>query len=323
MTELRGAVFAQAQWSPWDVLQLTAGIRADLNDQTEEALSPRVVAVFRPWPNHAFRLGYGLAFRKPAFIENQVHIKVENAGFPEVVEKLRTAIGNEDLVNEKVHSFEAGWRAAFADELLQVSVNLFYSIYADMISFRAEMQWDNMGRPDIPNSTFQFLNEEHEITAVGGEAEAVIRLQEGWVFWGNLGLRRVTDDQGERLASEPTLRANLGCRWDPLGTFYTDLAFHYVSRYTMPLMAPDLNFENPEEMSLGDNLLLVGRLGYRMKTWKDREMEAGLSLRAPIGGPFREYPGISIEPTAHSVTASDLGGETLVRLVSFYLRGSF
>ncbi|MFC1654585.1 TonB-dependent receptor plug domain-containing protein [Myxococcota bacterium] len=323
MTELRGAAFFQVKWSPWDVFQLTAGLRADLNNQTEAALSPRAVAVFRPWPDHAFRLGYGLAFRKPAFIENQVHIEVDDAGFPEVVEKLRTAIGNEDLVNEKVHSFEAGWRAAFADDLLRVSVDLFYNIYANMINFTAEMQWDSMGRPDILASTFEFLNETHEITAVGGEAEAVIRLQKGWVFWGNLGLRRVADDRGERLVSEPTLRANLGCRWDPAGTFYTDLALHYVSEYAMPLTSQNLDFENPQEVSLGDNLLLVGRLGYRMGMGEDREVEAGLSLRAPIGGLFKEYPGISIESTAQSVTASDFGGETLVRLVSFYLRGSF
>ena len=322
MTELRGAAFFQVNWSPWDVFQLTAGLRADLNNKTEAALSPRAVAVFRPWPDHAFRLGYGLAFRKPAFIENQMHIQVDNAGFPEVEEKLRTAIGNEDLVNEKVHSFEAGWRAAFADDLLQISVDLFYNIYSDMINFTAEMQWDSMGRPDILASTFEFLNEKHEITAVGGEAEAVVRLGKGWMFWGNLGLRRVADDQGERLASEPTLRANLGCRWDPAGTFYTDLAFHYVSEYAMPLTSPNLDFEDPQEMSLGDKLLLIGRLGYRIKTWGDRELEAGLILRAPIGGPFREYPGLSIEPTAQSVTASDFGGETLVRLVSFYLRGS-
>jgi hypothetical protein len=52
-------------------------------------------------------------------------------------------------------------------------------------------------------------------------------------------------------------------------------------------------------------------------------METGLTVRAPIGLPFREYPGAAIQRTPLSLTASDFGGERLVRLVGFYLKGSF
>ncbi|MBW1873732.1 MAG: TonB-dependent receptor, partial [Deltaproteobacteria bacterium] len=63
LSELRGAGFVQAQFQPWDVLQLTAGFRLDLNSNTEAAFSPRAVLVYRPWDDHAFRIGYALAFR--------------------------------------------------------------------------------------------------------------------------------------------------------------------------------------------------------------------------------------------------------------------
>ena len=54
-----------------------------------------------------------------------------------------------------------------------------------------------------------------------------------------------------------------------------------------------------------------------------RKLEAGLSLRVPIGAPFREFTGIPLERTTRTIYGSDFGGEMLVRLVSLYLRGSF
>ena len=42
----------------------------------------------------------------------------------------------------------------------------------------------------------------------------------------------------------------------------------------------------------------------------------GLAFRTPIGSPFREYAGFPIG-------ASDYGGEMLVRVMAFYLRGAF
>jgi iron complex outermembrane receptor protein len=320
--ESRGAGFVHIQWSPLEEIQLTGGARYDLNSVTEGALSPRAVAVFRPWPDHAFRLGYGLAFRKPAWTESRMHIQIDEAAFPEVVEKLKTSIGNEKLGNEKVHSFEAGWRARFFGETLGVSVDLFYNIYDDMIYFATLLSWDALGRPDIIRSTFSSLNQETSITAFGGEIELVFEPVENWGFWGNLGLRRVAHEDGERLVSEPTLRANLGGRWSGQW-FIADLSLHYVSDYTMPLRFPDETFEVTESMELGNQLLLIARVGYRHPLGESRKLEAGLSVRAPIGGSFREYSGVPIEYTSRSVYGSDFGGEMLVRLVSLYLRGSF
>jgi iron complex outermembrane receptor protein len=328
LTESRGAGFIHARWAPWDLLQLTGGLRLDLNTETEGALSPRAVAVFRPWPNHSFRLGYGLAFRKPAFVERQMHLQIERAAFPEIIEKLTTAMGNEDLVNEKVHSFEAGWRAHLVDEKLRVSVDLFYNIYEDMIYYASMLTWNDLGMPDILDSTFEFLNEDARITAVGAEAEVSFSLSESWTFWSNFGLRRVTDEEGKPLPSEPQLKINLGGCWSPgrgdnIPGPVVDLALHYVSSYKMPLMVTDETFEDPENAPLGNKLLVIGRLGYRLVAEEVASVEAGLTVRAPIGESFREYPGVPLRQSAYSVTASDFGGEKLTRLISFYLRGSF
>jgi hypothetical protein len=91
-----------------------------------------------------------------------------------------------------------------------------------------------------------------------------------------------------------------------------------VSTYEMPLYYPDETFEDPEFVPLGDAWLLIGRLGYRIKGF-----EAGLILRAPLGGPFREYPGVPMESTTRTQYDSDFAGEKLVRLAWFYIRSSF
>ena len=325
ISELRGGAFANAQWHLIEDLQLTAGIRFDFNTETDEALSPRAVVVYRPLENHAFRLGYGLAFRKPAFIESHAHFRVSryNPAFPEIVDKLKEEFGNEDLVNEKVHSLEAGWRAWLLDDRLQVTVEFFYNLYRDNIFFHAYMPTRMGGLPDVPNSTFQFENQKTGVSAFGGEAEVFWNLGTAFNLWFNLGVRRVIDEQtGEKPAPEPVLRANLGGRLDPGKGWFADLALHYTSPRAMELMNPEEPLEPYFEFDLGHALLLIGRLGYR---WVDdeREMDAGLTARIPLNRTFREFAGIPMPASLHARDNSDFGGERLVRLLALYLRGSF
>jgi iron complex outermembrane receptor protein len=321
MSELRGAGFVHVQWRPLDVFQLTGGLRLDVSTEIEPALSPRGVVVFRPFDNHSFRLGYGLAFRKPSLYESQIHVVTErfNPATPEIVDKLPGVLGNEDLKNEKVHSIEAGWMAHFADSRLQLSLDLFFNIYQDVILFVVDIQ-ERMGLPDIMNSTIRYENMDGEIHAMGGEAELAWRPDEKWRLWCNLGVRRVT---GEEPASEPILRINLGGRYSPQTGLNVDLALHYVSAYDLLLTDPENILNEREPSSLGNNLLLIGRLGYRVQVHQDLHLETGLTVRAPIGQEFREYPGTRMPQTPQAGSMSAWGGDVMVRWVSFYLRGSF
>jgi hypothetical protein len=277
--------------------------------------------VFRPLDNHSFRLGYGLAFRKPSLYESQIHVVTEkfNPATPEIVEKLSEVLGNEDLKNEKVHSFEAGWTAHLAEDRLQVSLDLFFNIYRDTILFVVDIQ-ERLGLPDIMNSTIRYENMDGEIHALGGEAEATWSPGPDWSLWCNLGIRRVT---GETLASEPTLRVNFGGRLSPPAGPIVDLALHYVSAYDLLLTDPENILNEREPFPLGNNLLLVGRLGYRVRVHADLHLETGLTIRTPIVQEFREYPGTRMPSTPQAGSRAAWGGDALVRWVSFYLRGSF
>jgi iron complex outermembrane receptor protein len=321
MSELRGAGFIHVQWALLDVLQLTGGMRLDLSTEIEPALSPRAVAVFRPLDNQSFRLSYGLAFRKPSLYESQVHVVTEryNPATPEIVDKLSEVLGNENLKNEKVHSIEAGWMAHLLDDRLQLSLDLFFNIYHDVILFVVDIQ-ERLGLPDITNSTIRYENMAGEIHALGGEAEVVWRPNQDWRLWCNLGIRQVT---GGEPASEPIMRVNLGGRYSPPTGLIVDLALHYVSAYDLLLTDPENILNERQPVTLGNNLLLVGRLGYRVQVHKDLHLETGLTIRTPIGQDFREYPGTRMPSTPQAGTMAAWGGDVLVRWVSFYLRGSF
>jgi hypothetical protein len=74
---------------------------------------------------------------------------------------------------------------------------------------------------------------------------------------------------------------------------------------------------------VGNSLLLIGRLGYRLPVNRQGTLEIGLTLRSPLGKPFREFAGTPVPLWMQTNTRSDFGGHLLVRLVSFYLRGEF
>ncbi len=325
-TELRGAVFAHVQWTPLEALQLTGGLRLDLNDFSEPALSPRAVAVYRPWPDHAFRLGYAQAFRKPSHFESRVHLDIQryNPAMPEVVATLAEQLGNEGLRNEEVHSIEAGWRGRFLDESLRVSVDLFYSLYRDVIFIFSDIPL-RLGVPDLRNSTFQYRNDPDGLDALGAEAEIAWRLGGSWSLWSSIGIRNVTDrgEGGDRGKSEPALRVNLGGRFLPENGWLVDLALHYVSAFTVRIVDPSNMLDPPRPVDLGNRVLMIGRLGYRMETQREQNLELGLKLRAPLGAPFREYAGMTRPLMMPSDSGSDFGGEMFVRVVSLYLEGSF
>ena len=136
-------------------------------------------------------------------------------------------------------------------------------------------------------------------------------------------MKVINIDTDEDMPSEPQWRINLGGRYLPASGLLADVALHYVSTYSMPLIDPSNLLNEPRTVSLGDRLLLFARLGYRIKLDQVREIESGLAVRTPLGNPFREYPGAPLPLTIQTAGRSDFGGEYLARLISFYLRGSF
>jgi outer membrane receptor protein involved in Fe transport len=321
----RAAAFANLQWSPLTGLQISGALRFEYVADTQAVLSPRAMAVLRPWPDHAFRLGYSMGFRKPSDFESRMHpdIRKYNQAVPEVVERMATQLGNDQLSNEKVHAVEAGWRGRFLSGRLYASVETFFNLYQDHIYFFMDLPL-HMGVPDIRNTVARYQNEEGLFYAVGGEAELKWHPGREWDLFCNLGLRRVVDlDADDRRYEEPQLQMNFGGRFAPPTGMFVDLVLHYVSSYEMPLVNPVDPLADPVYTKLGDCLLLFGRAGYRVVTSAGLKLEAGAALRLPVGKPFREYAGTEAPSGLRGWDISDFGGEVLGHLLSIYFRGSF
>jgi iron complex outermembrane recepter protein len=324
-SELRGAAWAHIQWTVLANLQLTGGLRLDLNADSEYALSPKISAVYRPWPQHALRLSYASAFRKPSDYESRVHVDIQNynPATPEVVDLLASQLGNEALGNEEVHAFEAGWRSHLFGNRLQLSLELFFNLYSDLIFFEVDIP-SRLGAPDVINSTLQYQHDASRIYAMGGEIELSWRPTKIFSTWCNLGLRRVYNSTtNQQLPGEPQVRLNAGGRFTPQSGLFIDIALHYVSDYQVPLRDPIDPLDDPKYFQLGNNLLMFGRLGYRFSVGPTQKLDGGLTIRLPLGESFREFAGLTAPDSLRNWDIADFGGEILNRLISIYFRGSF
>jgi outer membrane receptor protein involved in Fe transport len=285
-----------------------------------------VALVTLPVEGHSFRVAYGLAFRKPSAFESRFHIHLGdqyyNPSMPEIADLLANEMGNEKLDNENVHTVEAGWRAHLLEDHLELSADLFFSRFSHPIHFITEMH-ERFGAPDLRNSHIQFQNIDDDVRVYGAEAEVVYQPTQAWRVWLNLGLRKMTTtEKNHSMLDEPALKINAGARWLPGSGLVADLAMHYTSSYQQRQMFPDNIMARSYHAHMGDQLLLVGRLGYRVDTgpvgW-----EMGLTLRAPLTENRREFPGVAWPVWMQSDLTSDFGGERFERQASFDLRAAY
>ena len=329
--ETRAAGFAHAEWRLNPTWQLSAGMRLDGNSKSESALSPRVALIFRPSKNQSFRLGYSLAYRKPVFLENSMHFAFESQHIsPQLsqlvdeqllLDKLRNSLGNPSLVNEKIQSLEAGWRAHLLDDQLQLSLDTFYNRYLDTIYLDIITDLDQLYDLENLPEFFSFQNSDQVFMALGSEAHISYQTPL-FNVWANLGIRFLLDEQTrERILDEPVIRVNVGGGLNPQWGPHLDLALHYVSQYTSRSANPE-NLAKVYLLSLGNAFMLIGRIGYRLRM-KNGELDIGLTARLPLFTPFREVNGVPVDPSIldpNDLSATDYGGEKLPHLLAFYLR---
>ncbi|RME24679.1 MAG: TonB-dependent receptor, partial [Deltaproteobacteria bacterium] len=169
----RAGLFVQDEQRFWDQLLLLGAVRLDYNSITPFTVSPRAGLVWKPAKNHALRFHFGRAFRKPSFVNTSIHIKttIPSPGFEGVVDFVHNSIGNENLDNERVTSFEIGYRGAVLDGRLELDADAFFNMYRNAISFQSRIVEDSLGLPDFEKSWLRFENEGIDVDTIGGSVD--------------------------------------------------------------------------------------------------------------------------------------------------------
>jgi len=330
--EGRAAAFAHAEYNPGKWVTVNASIRFDYNTVTDPVISPRLVAVVKPKKGQYIRAGASRAFLKPAFINTHIHPMV---AFPDdspitgpaqenFQEFMSRSLGNPNLNNAELLSFEGGYLGQYLDGKLSVAFDFYYNQLRDIFSLRAEVVPDSQGLPDLNESVVAQQNV-RDFNIHGFELVIRYYPAESVALMLSWASRAVLDMSTARISeNSPKNLVTLGGRFRTqsglLGSLYIFSRSEFVqSDVENPkgLLAPKF------QSSIDNSFLILGKLGYQWKTEKGLEIEMGTKLFlpfSPFSGPlFRYYE----EAGGISPQGKYYGGEMLTRMITAYLQGSF
>jgi outer membrane receptor protein involved in Fe transport len=331
--EVRAGGFLHAEVAPTDLVTVTGGIRFDYNSVGGAFISPRLASVFRPASGQFLRLGVARAFRKPAFLETSFHLM---AGFPDdspitgpaqlkFQEFLTRVVGNNDVGNEELTSFEVGYLGQFLDDKLSIAVDLYCNLYRNMVEFRSNIVPDEQGLPDLDISSFQFDNVGRNLDIFGGELAVRYEVADGVRLLASWSHRQARNsDTGDWESRSPKNLLTLGGRFVTSKGLLGSLYLFSRSEFN------DVGVQNPEgilapyqRQRLGNDFLVLGKLGWKWEPGGGIEMETGVRLFLPVD-PFSS-PHFRYYEKGGGITAKGYryGGIELARMVTGYLQGSF
>jgi outer membrane receptor protein involved in Fe transport len=332
-TEARAGAFVHSEYKATRWVTVSGSLRFDYNTATEPFLSPRMAVVFRPHKGQYLRVALARAFRKPAFVETQLHPMVEfpqdspitGAGRENFQEFMSRVLGNPDLDNEKLLSVEVGYLGQFLDEKLSVSVDFYYNQVRDLIGLTELIVAGGQGLPDLERSILRSTNTEGDRDIHGLELTVrydpsrSVSLLASWAY------REVFDrTAGRVLNTTPKNLATVGGRFRTESGLVGSLYFFSRSDIV------DTDVESPAGalapslvMHLDHVMLFLGKLGYRWRGGDGIRIETGLKLFlpfSPFSGPlFRYYE----DSGGESPDGRFFGGQQLRRVLTAYLQGSF
>jgi len=134
--------------------------------------------VFQPIENQFFRISAARAFRKPSGYEAYLHLDTD---FPDLGpfqtaaeqdqfrEFLARVLGNTNLKNEEMWSFEVGYLGEFLDNRLRLSLDLYFNRIYNLLYLVDEIVMTSNGLPDLDNSSVLTQNSADVLNIFGGE----------------------------------------------------------------------------------------------------------------------------------------------------------
>jgi len=127
-----------------NAVRINLGARIDKFDSIEDPVfSPRLAVILKPMLDQAIRVSYNKAFRSPSLINNflnttivnQLNLGAINPALSGVVYNFPTrAVGNQNLVEESIESFEIGY-TGIIKQRATVSAAVYWTTNQDEIFF--------------------------------------------------------------------------------------------------------------------------------------------------------------------------------------------
>jgi iron complex outermembrane receptor protein len=325
----RFGVFLHGEQRLWETLVLTAGVRFDYNTITPIAVSPRVAVVWQFLNDQYLRLSFGMAFRKPSFLNTSLHMtNIESS--PEVAGMAkfsRDSLGNSDLGNESITSFEAGYIGRFLNDELMAEADIFYNRYRDTVNLHTQVV-TSLGIPDLNRSILEFRNLGMEADSIGGSVSLSYRLRKTlWVSF-NYSTRYswyIADPQdlsagpttkkGDRVAWEPTHQGNLSFHYLQDHGLRIGAALHGVSSLEMYLKKDGDLFQQMIPVSNPAHWFASGFVAWRVVFYPGW-IEIGVRAYNILETRFKDRSSVT------RLDGTEDGGELIGRRISFFLRGA-
>jgi iron complex outermembrane receptor protein len=165
------AAYAQGEFTLADGKAiLTAGVRIDHNEITDNSISPSISAVFLPTTSLVLRTSYGRAFRQPTWNDLFIDLKFVPSPDPPDIRM----IGNPNLDTEKIDTFEAGAEYFFNPQF-SLKGDFFYNRIQDFIE-PLEFRPVRFGPTGPVLIAADAQNRDGNISSVGFDLEARIKL---------------------------------------------------------------------------------------------------------------------------------------------------
>ena len=290
-TENRLGLYAQGDWQVLPSLEVSAGLRYDLDTFIAPTISPRGALVYHLNPNHAFRFSGSVAYRPPTTFEVGFSIlnPITLPGLPPIP---TVAIGSSDVKPEQIISYEVGYQGWWWEHRLRTRVTGFFNHVSDLIAFR--------------NPTNNLLNPSRPMNGgladvYGGEV-GVEFLMTSWLSgFANYAYQEVSQSStGFSRRGFPHHKVNAGLRmnWHP---FKGEILYHHVGVASYPLADAFVNLAPffppgtvlPTEEVRSYNLLNL-RFGYVF--WRQQtgdtvhEAELAISVFNALNDTHREHP---------------------------------
>jgi outer membrane receptor for ferrienterochelin and colicin len=330
--EARGSAFFHSEVTPVEWVTITGGLRFDYNTETGEFFSPRLAAVFNPAAGQFLRAGFSRGFRKPAPMEMTFHLMVDfppespiqGADRDRFLEFMTRVIGNSELTNEQLLSFDVGYVGQFLDGRLSLVVDLYLNRYTNRTSMDYQIIQDEHGLPDLDNSSFMYENTNDHLNILGAELSVRYKPSKSIALVAWWAHREVLNRDWETGYSNPTDLAALGGRFQvPLGLLGS-LFIHYRGEFDdTGVLNPAGLFEPLTTQHMDPVFLVLAKLGWKWSVAGGIDIEAGAKLFLPVS-PF-SAPHFSYHEKGGGVTAMGVpfGGMQLTRMVTAYLQGAF